>query len=393
MQHKVIVVGAGIFGATFARLVAQTGQKVLVIDKRAHIGGNAYSEFDAETGIEVHKYGAHIFHTSNHRVWQFVNEFTAFTNYSHRVFTTHRQNGQPQVFSMPINLATINQFFSKAFSPVQAQEFIGELIARSSSQNRQITNLLEQGVSLIGEELFDAFIRNYTAKQWQNPVENLPPEIITRLPVRYNYNNRYFNDLYEGLPADGYTAMFQKMLEHDLITVQLNTNWFTVADTIRAENPHALIVYTGAIDEYFNFNLGQLNWRSVDFDFKTVATSDFQGCPVMNYADLEEPFTRIIEFKHFNPERNYSTEKSVIAYEYSKSWKVGIEPYYPVNTPKDREIYKLYKEQADKLLTTERVIFAGRLGEYSYMDMDKVFLKALEKFDEVCAAGLLGGAE
>ncbi|MDR1447469.1 MAG: UDP-galactopyranose mutase [Candidatus Ancillula sp.] len=388
MQYKVIIVGAGIFGASFANLVAKTGQKVLVIDKREHIGGNAYSEFDVKTGIEVHKYGAHIFHTSNERVWNFVNEFSAFTDYSHRVFTTHRSSRGQQVFSLPINLATINQFFGKAFSPVQAQEFIEHLIEQDKT-SKKIENLLEQGISLIGKPLFDAFIRNYTAKQWQNPVENLPPEIIKRLPVRYNYNNRYFNDLYEGLPANGYTAMFENMLNHEQITVQLNTNWFKIKEELISKNPDALIIYTGAIDEYFNFNLGQLSWRSVEFDFQTVDMPDFQGCSVMNYADLEEPYTRIIEFKHFNPERVYTTNSSVIAYEYSKTWKVGSEPYYPVNTPKDKEIYKLYRQQAEELFMKERVIFAGRLGEYSYMDMDKVFLQALEKFDELQNSGII----
>ncbi len=389
MSYDVIVVGAGIFGTTFVNLAAKTGQKVLLIDKRMHIGGNAYSEFDAQTGIEVHKYGAHIFHTSNQRVWNFVNKFSAFTRYSHRVFTTHRRFGQPQVFSLPINLATVNQFFNKAFSPVQAQKFIRDLIEQEKVDNKKIANLLDQGISLIGRPLFDAFIRNYTAKQWQNPVENLSPEIITRLPVRYNYNNRYFSDLYEGLPARGYTAMFENMLKHENITVQLNTNWFDIKKELLCKNPDALIVYTGAIDEYFNFNLGQLNWRSVEFDFKTVDIPDFQGCPVMNYADLEEKYTRIIEFKHFNPERNLSTEKSVIAYEYSRTWETGIEPYYPVNTPEDKKIYKLYKQQADELFAKESVIFAGRLGEYSYMDMDKVFLRALEKFDELVNNGTM----
>jgi UDP-galactopyranose mutase len=394
---SLIVVGAGIYGLTLAERVANVlGKRVLVVEKRNHIGGNAYDEVDAQTGIEIHKYGAHIFHTSNELVWQYVNKWTEFTNYTHRVYTTHRHPStrQKEVFPLPINLGTINQFFRSAYSPIQAREIITQQ-ARALENPPQ--NLAEQGVSLIGEPLFNAFIRNYTAKQWQTPAEQLPASIIKRLPVRYNYDNRYFNDSYEGLPTQGYTAMFDQMVNSsNNIEVRLNTDYFTVKEQLRLDNPEALVVFTGPIDRYFGYKYGELRWRSLEFAQEIHNVPDFQGCPVMNYADLEEPYTRIHEFKHFYPEREtYGREtsgqndKTIIVKEFPKAWKLGDEPYYPVRTAEDLQRYDQYRALADEAFVTERVVFGGRLGEYAYYDMDNVFASALQEFEKLVELGAL----
>ena len=377
-QPDVLVVGAGIFGLTVAeRLATQQGKRVLVVDKRDHIGGNAYSEFDTETGIECHKYGAHLFHTSDEAVWQYVNQFTKFTSYVHHVYAMHQRKGaeRPEVFPMPVNLGTINQFFRSNYTPDEARELIAEQAKNNpaSKDNRQPANLAEQGISLIGGPLFNAFIKNYTAKQWQIPAEELSPEIIKRLPVRYTYNNRYFKDTHEGLPQDGYEAWFQRMVEtgnksRGSVTVKLKTDYFKDADIKRLQDDGVTTIYTGPID--------------------------FQGCPVMNYNDLEPKFTRIHEFKHFHPERaddvakwpGYAPDynKTVIVREYSKAWQQGDEPYYPINTAKDKAKLAKYQDlaQADK---SKQIYFGGRLGEYAYYDMDKSFASALKLADQLIA--------
>ncbi|MDR1862093.1 MAG: UDP-galactopyranose mutase [Candidatus Ancillula sp.] len=383
-MFDVIVVGAGIFGLTVAQTRAERGEKVLVLEKRGHIGGNAYSEFDAETGIEVHKYGAHLFHTSDETVWNYVNRFSKFTGYVHRVWTTH----QGQVYSMPINLSTINQFFGKALTPGEAKALVESQAeeSRAVQEHREPKNLLEQGVKLIGQPLFDAFIRDYTQKQWQTPIEDLPPSIIQRLPVRFHYDNRYFNNTFEGLPADGYEALFKNMVTDPKIEVRLNVDFFDLRGELLEANPNAKVVYTGPIDAYFEYRYGELSWRSLDLEREVVDVEDFQGCPVMNYADLEQPYTRIHEFKHFHPERwgspnfpGYDSGRTVIVKEYSKTWRHGDEPYYPVETAENLEKFKQYQQLAAK----ESVTFGGRLGEYKYYDMDKVFAKALEVAKEL----------
>lgn len=381
MQPDVLIVGAGLFGLTMAeRLVNECGKNVLVIDKRNHLGGNCYSEFDPETGIECHKYGAHLFHTSIEEVWDYVNRFTTFTNYVHKVYTTH----QGEVFPLPINLGTINQFFHAAYTPDEAKVKIAEQAADAPAHPE---NLAEQGISLIGKPLFDAFIKNYTAKQWQTPAEELSPDIIKRLPVRYNYDNRYFNDTHEGLPTDGYAAWFQNIVDScgDKLEVRLETDYFDDPEIQKLRESQILTVYTGPIDRFYNYQFGELKWRSIELQKEILGVDDFQGCPVMNYADLEPKFTRIHEFKHFHPERTenaYAPEsgKTVIVREYSKTWQLGEEPYYPVNTAEDRALLAQYQELAAQ---DQNVVFGGRLGEYAYYDMDKTIAAALRKFDEI----------
>lgn len=403
-QPDVLVVGAGIFGLTVAeRLATQQGKRVLVVDKRDHIGGNAYSEFDTETGIECHKYGAHLFHTSDETVWRYVNQFTKFTGYVHHVYAMHQRKSaeRPEVFPMPVNLGTINQFFRSNYTPDEARELIAEQAKNNpaAKENRQPTNLAEQGISLIGEPLFNAFIKNYTAKQWQTPAEDLSPEIIKRLPVRYTYNNRYFKDTHEGLPQDGYEAWFQRMVEagnksRGSVTVKLKTDYFKDANIKRLRDDGVTTIYTGPIDQFYGYQFGELSWRSLKLDKEVVNVHDFQGCPVMNYNDLEPKFTRIHEFKHFHPERTddvvkwpgYAPDykKTVIVREYSKAWQRGDEPYYPINTTKDKAKLAKYQNlaQADK---SKQIYFGGRLGEYAYYDMDKSFASALKLADQLMA--------
>lgn len=403
-QPDVLVVGAGIFGLTVAeRLATQQGKRVLVVDKRDHIGGNAYSEFDTETGIECHKYGAHLFHTSDEAVWQYVNQFTKFTGYVHHVYAMHQRKGaeRPEVFPMPVNLGTINQFFRSNYTPNEARELIAEQAKNNpaTKENRQPANLAEQGISLIGEPLFNAFIKNYTAKQWQIPAEELSPDIIKRLPVRYTYNNRYFKDAHEGLPQDGYEAWFQRMVEsgnksRGSVTVKLKTDYFKDANIKRLRDDGIITIYTGPIDQFYDYQFGELSWRSLKLDKEVVNVHDFQGCPVMNYNDLEPKFTRIHEFKHFHPERaddvvkwpGYAPDynKTVIVREYSKAWQQGDEPYYPINTAKDKAKLAKYQDlaQADK---SKQIYFGGRLGEYAYYDMDKSFASALQLADQLMA--------
>lgn len=387
MQPDVLIVGAGLFGLTMAeRLANECGKSVLIIDKRNHIGGNCYSEFDPETGIECHKYGAHLFHTSLDEVWDYVNRFTSFTHYVHKVYTTH----DGVVYPLPINLGTINQFFSAAYTPDEAKLKIAEQSA-TAPENPQ--NLAEQGISLIGKPLFDAFIKNYTAKQWQTPAEELSPSIIRRLPVRYTYDNRYFNDTYEGLPVDGYEAWFNNMIEScgNKVTVRLETDYFDDPEIAELRTAGVFTIFTGPIDRFYDYKFGELKWRSLNLEKSVLDVDDFQGCPVMNYADLEPKYTRIHEFKHFHPERRtdpayadtaYAEKsgKTVIVREYSKTWHRGEEPYYPVNTAEDRDKLELYHALARE---EDNVIFGGRLGEYAYYDMDKTIAAALAKFNEI----------
>lgn len=376
--YDLIVVGSGLFGLTVAeRAASQSGKNVLIVERRPHLGGNAYSEAEPETGIEVHKYGAHLFHTSNKRVWDYVNQFTDFTGYQHRVFAMH--NGT--AYQFPMGLGLINQFFGKYYSPEDAKKLIQEQAAEINSEDA--TNLEEKAISLIGRPLYEAFIRDYTAKQWQTDPKELPAGNITRLPVRYTFDNRYFNDTYEGLPVDGYAAWLNNMADHELIEVRLNTDWFEVRDQIRADNPDAPVVYTGPLDRYFNYEEGTLGWRTLDFETEVLDIPDFQGTSVMNYNDAEFPYTRIHEFRHFHPERAdvYPKDKTVIMKEYSRFAEGDDEPYYPINTPDDREMLLKYRERADKETADHKVFFGGRLGTYQYLDMHMAIASALNMFD------------
>jgi len=371
-----LIVGSGFFGLTIAERAAAAGRKVTVIDRRHHIGGNAYSEADPETGIEVHRYGAHLFHTSNKTVWEYVNRFTAFTNYQHRVYTNHKG----VVFPLPINLGTINQFFGAAYTPDEAKALVIEQAGEFSAKNA--ANLEEKGISLIGRPLYEAFIRDYTAKQWQTPATELPAEVISRLPVRYNYDNRYFSDTYEGLPVDGYTAWLERMADHENIEVKLSTDYFDESQPLNktATVGQVPVVYTGPVDRYFDFSAGELSWRTLDFEQEVLNVGDFQGTPVMNYADADVPYTRIHEFKHFHPERadRYPTDKTVIMREFSRFATRDDEPYYPVNTADDRSGLLAYRE----LQKGERdVFFGGRLGTYQYLDMHMAIGSALSMWN------------
>jgi UDP-galactopyranose mutase len=368
-----VVVGSGFFGLTIAERAAnELDRRVLVLDRRSHIGGNAYSEPEPETGIEVHRYGAHLFHTSNVRVWEYVNRFTAFTGYQHRVFAKHRG----QVYTFPMNLALINQFFGRSHTPDEARALIAE--QASEIDTAEARNLEEKAISLIGRPLYEAFVKGYTAKQWQTDPRALAPSIITRLPVRYDFNNRYFSDTYEGLPVDGYTAWLQRMAEHPNIEVQLCTDYFDVRGDIPVGTP---VVYTGPLDRYFRYSEGELGWRTLDFEEEVVATGDFQGTSVVNYNDEDVPFTRIHEFRHFHPERAYPTDKTVIFREYSRFATSTDEPYYPINTPDDRDKLTRYRELARKETADRNVLFGGRLGTYKYLDMHMAIGSALTMFD------------
>ncbi|AFB73303.1 UDP-galactopyranose mutase [Corynebacterium pseudotuberculosis] len=378
-EFDLIVVGSGLFGLTIAeRAASQLNKKVLIVERRSHMGGNAYSEAEPETGIEIHKYGAHLFHTSNKRVWEYVNQFTDFTNYQHRVFAMH--NGT--AYQFPMGLGLINQFFGKYYSPDEARALIAE--QASEIDSAKAANLEEKAISLIGRPLYEAFIRDYTAKQWQTDPKELPAGNITRLPVRYTFDNRYFNDDYEGLPVDGYAAWLERMADSENIEILLDTDWFEVRDEIRAaKNPDAPVVYTGPLDRYFDFAEGDLGWRTLDFETEVLETGDFQGTPVMNYNDAEFPYTRIHEFRHFHPERagQYPSDKTVIMKEFSRFAEEGDEPYYPINTPEDREKLEAYRKLAAAEARENKVLFGGRLGTYQYLDMHMAIGAALSMFD------------
>jgi UDP-galactopyranose mutase len=372
-----LVVGAGLYGLTIAEQAARSGLDVVVVERREHLGGNAYSSVDAETGIEVHRYGSHIFHTSNERVWDYVRHFTAFTDYRHRVYSTHAGT----VYPLPINLGTLNQFFGAALGPAQARALIAEQAAEIHGDDA--TNLEDKAISLIGRPLYEAFIRDYTLKQWQTDPRELPASVITRLPVRYTYENRYFSDTYEGLPVDGYAAWFEKMASHPRIDVRLGTDFLDPAEpygkaSARGQVP---IVYTGPVDRYFDYQAGPLSWRTLRLETETLPVGDFQGTSVMNYADADVPFTRIHEFRHFHPEREdrHSPDATVIMREYSQPADPTDEPYYPVNTAQDRERLREYRAmQAEE----PGVTFGGRLGSYLYLDMHMAIASALTAWSQ-----------
>jgi UDP-galactopyranose mutase len=371
VNADLVIAGSGFFGLTIAeRCADELGLRVLVVERRPHIGGNAYSEPEPETGIEIHRYGAHLFHTSNAQVWEYANRFTAFTGYQHRVFSIYKG----RVYPLPINLATICEYFGAAMSPGEARALIAEQAAEVEAG--QAVNLEQKAVSLIGRPLYEAFIRGYTSKQWQTDPVDLPPEIITRLPVRYTFNNRYFSDTFEGLPADGYTAWLERMADHPKIDVRLGTDFSALRADAAGNVP---VVYTGALDAYFGYAAGDLGWRTLDFELEVLATGDFQGTPVMNYADADVPFTRIHEFRHFHPERDwYPKDKTVIMREFSRFAGRGDEPYYPINTAADRERLLAYREMAAR---EPGVLFGGRLGTYRYLDMHMAIGSALTMFD------------
>lgn len=368
MKYDYLIVGAGLFGAVFAHEAVKAGKTVLVVDKRPHIAGNVYTE-DVE-GIHVHKYGAHIFHTNNRTVWNYVNQFAEFNRFTNSPVA----NYHGELYSLPFNMYTFNKMWG-VVTPEEAAAKIEEQRKVAGIINPQ--NLEEQAISLVGTDIYEKLIKGYTEKQWGRPCTELPAFIIKRLPVRLTFDNNYFNALYQGIPVGGYTNMVANMLKG--IAVKLNCDYLENKEEL--DKLADKVVYTGPIDAYFNYNLGPLEYRSVRFETEVLDKPNFQGNAAVNYTDRETPWTRIIEHKWFefgkDAEGN-NLPKTVISREYSSEWKVGDEPYYPVNDEKNSKLYKEYKALADK---EYKVIFGGRLGEYRYYDMDAVIDRALNKVD------------
>lgn len=369
--YDYLVVGAGFFGAVIAeRLANELGQRVLVVDERNHIGGNCYSVVDKQTGIEFHEYGTHIFHTSNPEVRDYINKFTEFNGYRHQVLTTYRN----KVYQLPINLETINAFYDINLKPYEAEKFLKTEIAKSKIKNPK--NLEEKAISLIGKRLYEAFIKEYTFKQWKRDPKKIPASIIDRLPVRYNYNESYYRDVWQGIPLMGYSRIFERMLNSKNINVELNTDYFQVKDLIKVKKK---IIYSGPVDRFFDYTFGKLEWRTVSFQKEIITVGDFQGTSVMNYSELKVPYTRIHEPKHLHEERNYAGNKTLILKEFSCE-DHGEDPYYPIPDKRNENIYKRYKNLMKK---EKKVIWGGRLADYKYYDMDQVISKALSVFEKI----------
>ena len=359
MKYDYLVVGAGLYGAVFAYEAKKKGKTCLVIDKRDHIAGNIYCE--NVSGINVHKYGAHIFHTSDKKIWEYVNQFAEFNNYINSPVARYKN----ELYNLPFNMNTFSKMWNIA-TPQEAKDIIASQIADLNITEPK--NLEEQALSLVGKDVYEKLIKGYTEKQWGRDCKDLPAFIIKRLPLRFIYDNNYFNDRYQGIPIGGYTKIVEKML--DGIEVRLNTNYLDNREEFDAMADK--IVYTGMIDQFYDYKLGVLEYRSVRFETEELPMENYQGNAVVNYTEREVPYTRIIEHKHFEFGKQLTT---IISREYSSEWKKGDEPYYPVNNDKNNALYQQYKELADK---EHKVIFGGRLGGYKYYDMDKVIVAALE---------------
>lgn len=359
-MYDYLIVGSGLYGAICAYELNKKGYKCLVIDKRNHIAGNIYTE--NIDGINVHKYGAHIFHTSNKMVWEYVNQFAEFNNYINSPVARYKN----ELYNLPFNMNTFSKLWSDVFTPTDAYKKIEE--EKKAFNIETPTNLEEQAIKLVGKTIYEKLIKGYTAKQWGRQCTELPPFIIKRLPVRFTYDNNYFNDRYQGIPVGGYTSIIEKMLEG--IEVRLNCDYFLNKEELNSIAKN--IIYTGPIDQFFDFKYGKLEYRTVRFENEIIDCPNYQGNAVVNYTEYEVPYTRIIEHKHF--EFDTTSPKTIISKEYSKSFEDGDEPYYPVNNDKNNELYLKYSEEASKL---SNVYFGGRLGQYKYYDMDKVILEAL----------------
>ena len=368
MKYDYLIVGSGLFGSIFAYEANKRGKKCLVIDKRPHIAGNIYTE--EQHGINIHKYGAHIFHTSNQEVWNYINQFATFNRYTNSPVARYKN----ELYNLPFNMNTFNKLWG-VFTPEEAQAKIEQ-----EKQECGITepkNLEEQAISLIGKTIYEKLIKGYTEKQWGQKATELPNFIIKRLPVRFIYDNNYFNDIYQGIPIGGYTQIIEKMLKG--IDIRLNYDYFEHKEEL--DNISEKIVFTGPIDQYYNYQFGELEYRSVRFETEVLNKENYQGNAVVNYTEFEVPYTRIIEHKHFEYGASLgkiaegeAKEKTIISREYSDKWVQGKEPYYPINNEYNNELYKKY-EQLSK--NDSKVIFGGRLGQYKYYDMDKVILSAL----------------
>jgi UDP-galactopyranose mutase len=369
-KKRILIVGSGFYGSTLAHLLSDVpGTEILIVEAREHIGGNAYSYVDEHTGIEVHKYGSHLFHTDSEKIWNFINRFSKFNNYRHKVITRFGD----QYFPMPINLMTISSFYGKTFSPDEARA----KMQTQGSVPKTIDNLEEKAISLIGEDLYLALIKGYTWKQWQTPPNQLPSDIITRLPVRFDFEDSYFTDRYQGLPIDGYSSIFHKMLDKENIQICLNTNFF---DMTKEERKADWIIFTGPIDRFFEFKYGELGWRTLDFQWEYHDSGDYQGTSVINEADIDVEYTRTHEFRHLHPERDYPLSKTVIAREFSRMAQKGDEPYYPINTEADRGMLEKYRNEAKK---QQNMTFGGRLGRYQYLDMHMAIGAAFKDFETI----------
>ena len=364
MKYDYLIVGAGLYGAVMAHELHKRGKRCLVIDRRDHIAGNIYCE--EMEGIHVHKYGAHIFHTSNRQIWEYMNQFTEFNHYVNSPVAVYKD----ELYNLPFNMNTFSKMWGIR-TPQEAKEMIAKQVQEACIADPK--NLEEQCLSLVGRDVFEKLVKGYTEKQWGRDCRELPAFIIRRLPVRFVYDNNYFNDRYQGIPIGGYTAIVERMLEG--AEVRTNTDYFT----FRKENPDIAdkTIFTGMIDEYYGYRLGALEYRSVRFETEVLDCDNYQGNAVVNYTEKEIPYTRIIEHKHFE----FGTqEKTVISREYSSEWKVGMEPYYPVNDERNSRLYAEYRKLAD---AENNVIFGGRLGSYRYYDMDKVVEAALQAVREI----------
>ena len=362
-NKRILLVGAGLSGAVIARKLAEAGHSAVVLDERAHIAGNCFTERDSDTGVMVHVYGPHIFHTDDEPVWDYVNRFQTFMPYVNRVKTT----SGGRVFLLPINLHTINQFFGKTLRPDEAREFIASLADTSIGEPKTFE---EQALKFVGRDLYEAFLKGYTVKQWGCEPSQLPASILKRLPVRFNYDDNYFFHRFQGMPENGYTEMVERILNHERIEVRLGTR-FTRPDAASFDH----VFYSGPLDGYFDFELGRLGYRTLDFD-RFSYNGDYQGCAVMNYGDLDIPYTRITEHKHFSPWETH--EKSICYREYSRACGPSDIPYYPVRMADEKALLERYVELAR---TQQNVTFVGRLGTYRYLDMDVTIREALDTGD------------
>lgn len=367
--YDYILIGAGFFCSVIAERIANDlNKKVLIIEKRNHIGGNCYSENDTNTGIEYHKYGTHIFHTSNKYVWNYINRFADFNNYYHQVLTTY--NGK--VYQMPINLETINSFYNLNLKPFEVDDFLNKEISKESYSHPK--NFEEEAINKIGRPLYDALIKGYTLKQWGREPKELPAAIIKRLPFRKNYTESYFFDNYQGIPVNGYTEIFNNLLVSKNITISLNTDFHDVKNQF---NPDSKIIYSGSIDSLLNYKFGELDYRSLSFIKEVKNYDDYQGTSVMNYANEDIAYTRIHEPKHLHPERKYIKNKTLIIKEFSIEANRN-EPYYPVGGEKNRTLYDKYIKEVKKIYPN--IILGGRLGDYKYYDMHNVIEQALKVY-------------
>lgn len=365
-----LIVGSGFFGSVIAERIANDKQeRVLVIDKRNYFGGNSASKIDRETGIEYHRHGTHVFHTSNEIVWNYINKFTSFNGYRHQVLSMYKN----KVYQMPINLETINSFYGINLRPFEVDDFLKSEIDKEKIENPK--NLEEKSLSLIGRPLYEAFIKGYTQKQWQKDLKQLPASIIKRLPVRKNYNENYFYDPWQGIPNNGYSEIFKRMLHNKNIELLLNTDFFDIKNQIPET---CLTIYSGPIDRYFAYKFGKLDWRTLDFEREVKAVEDYQGTSVMNYPEISVPYIRIHEPKHLHMERNYSKQNTLLFREYSRLDK-GDNPYYPVNTQENQRMLQKYMDESKKI---NNLIIGGRLGDYKYYDMDQVIGLALDVYEK-----------